>query len=176
MKRELETHFVHRFSNATMPAFNIFKNSFHYWILGGGAIAYFLYHPKYTSMYSDTFVNICAILFMLAEFGNLYCHIILRNLRAPGTREKGIPRGFLFELTTCANYTCEVFAWLFFAIFVHTLSGNNNINFILFCYICGLYNLVDLFNLILIFFLFLFLLFSLFFFNCFHRSNCKLVY
>jgi very-long-chain enoyl-CoA reductase len=34
-KRELETLFVHRFSNATMPLTNLPKNCFHYWILGG---------------------------------------------------------------------------------------------------------------------------------------------
>lgn len=31
LKREYETHFIHRFSNATMPFFNVFKNSAHYW-------------------------------------------------------------------------------------------------------------------------------------------------
>ena len=45
LKRELETIFVHT-SNATMPAFNIFKNSGHYWILSGFNLAYFIYGPS----------------------------------------------------------------------------------------------------------------------------------
>lgn len=45
IKRELETMLVHKFSNATMPFFNIFKNSFHYYILCGFNCMYFFLHP-----------------------------------------------------------------------------------------------------------------------------------
>lgn len=48
LKRELESVFVHRFSNGTMPFFNVFKNSFHYWVLSGVLIAYDVYRPSYT--------------------------------------------------------------------------------------------------------------------------------
>ncbi len=123
LKRELETHFVHRFSAATMPLFNIFKNSFHYWIIGGISIAYFLYHPLFTETFSQGFVTAAAALFILCEFGNLYCHIILKNLRRPGTRERGVPRGFLFEFVSCANYTFEIWAWTIFSVFTMTLTS-----------------------------------------------------
>jgi len=123
LKREFETKFVHHFSSETMPIFNIFKNSFHYWMLGGAFIAYFVYHPLYTAPFSDTTVMICAALFALFELGNLSAHLTLKNLRPPGTRVRGIPRGGLFELVTCANYTYELAAWLVFAIFTQTVTS-----------------------------------------------------
>ena len=45
LKREFETIFIHRFSNATMPFLNVFKNSTHYWILLGFGSMYFFLHP-----------------------------------------------------------------------------------------------------------------------------------
>jgi len=123
VKREYESVFVHRFSNGTMPAFNIVKNSFHYWILGGLNIAYFLYHPQYTGFYSNTVVNACVVVFLLAELGNLDAHITLRDLRPEGTTARAIPRGGLFGKVCCANYTYELLAWLAFCIFTRTLTG-----------------------------------------------------
>jgi len=123
LKRQYETHFVHRFSLETMPVLNIFKNSFHYWILSGLNIAYFLYSPDYTNTKPDIVVYLSILLFLFAEYGNFKCHCILRDLRPPGSKVRGNPRGDLFEYVACANYTYELLAWLVFAFFTQTLTA-----------------------------------------------------
>jgi very-long-chain enoyl-CoA reductase len=118
IKRELETLFVHRFSNDTMPFLNVFKNSAHYWILMGFCSNYFLLHPEYTSpswiteqMHYGLFG-----MFWVFEFMNLMCHITLKNLRKPGSSERGIPQGYGFQLVSCANYYWESLCWLTFSV------------------------------------------------------------
>jgi len=123
LKREYETAFVHRFSAGSMPLFNLFKNSFHYWVLCGLAIAYYLYHPLYTPLKSTPLSYLFIASFLLAEYRNYHCHCILRDLRPPGTTVHGNPRGDLFEYVACANYTWEVLAWWIFAFFTSTLTA-----------------------------------------------------
>ncbi|CAG8541424.1 5841_t:CDS:2 [Diversispora eburnea] len=91
IKREFETFFVHRFSHSTMPLLFIFKNSFHYHVLCGLNLAYWLYGPwdasgTPASERSKWFVWTCIAVYMYAEIANLNTHIILRNLRPPGTK------------------------------------------------------------------------------------------
>jgi len=123
LKREFETAFIHRFSNATMPLLNIFKNSTHYWILSGVFLSYFLYHPLFLPTKSDTVVFLFFLAFLVAELLNFVSHYQLRCLRSEGGRERGNPRGQLFELVACANYTYESAAWLIFAIFTQTFTA-----------------------------------------------------
>merc|ERR1712113_519865 len=113
MKRELETLFIHKFSNGTMPMFNIFKNSTHYWILCGLCNMYFFLHPKYTAPEWCTHqMDLLFLgLFCFFEFMNLMCHIQLSSLRKPGTTERGVPKGWGFDLVSCANYFWESMAW-----------------------------------------------------------------
>ncbi|KAI9434238.1 3-oxo-5-alpha-steroid 4-dehydrogenase-domain-containing protein [Lactarius indigo] len=119
-KRELETLFVHRFSHATMPLRNIFKNSFHYHILSGLFLAYPIYGPTYsanspyirgTLRSSPEFLWSCAAIWLFAELSNLSTHLTLRNLRPPGTRKRAIPHGYGFGLVSCPNYFFESVAW-----------------------------------------------------------------
>ncbi|KAI9733562.1 MAG: 3-oxo-5a-steroid 4- dehydrogenase [Cirrosporium novae-zelandiae] len=121
VKRELEGIFIHRFSLATMPIRNVFKNSAHYWLLAGLNIAYWIYIPTSpTAAPPDTknpLITYAGLtLFLLSEFANLNSHLTLRNLRRPGSTDRGIPHGFGFGLVTCPNYMFETLAWVGVAI------------------------------------------------------------
>jgi len=121
IKRLLETQFVHRFSHATMPIMNIFKNSFYYW--GAAAlVGYFLVHPLYTAPASNQVYTGLAI-FVVSELCNLKCHLMLRDLRPAGTNKRAVPRGFFFELVSCPNYFFEVLAWVGFTIMTQMVGA-----------------------------------------------------
>ena len=116
LKRELETLLVHRFSNATMPVFNIFKNSGFYWIVSGALMAYFTYSPTSSTAVEGypplTYAGLA--LFVLGELANLNTHLVLRSLRSPGGTERGVPKGLGFDWVTCPNYLFETAAWVGF--------------------------------------------------------------
>jgi len=137
-KRLLETVIVHRFSHATMPWTNLFKNCGYYW--GFTAyVAYHVNHPLYTPP-NDIQVYITAGLFLLSELGNLSIHLLLRDLRPPGTTERKIPYPNsnpltqLFRYVSCPNYTYEFYAWLSFTVMTQCLPAG------LFC-LAGLYQM-----------------------------------
>jgi very-long-chain enoyl-CoA reductase len=123
-KRELETLFIHRFSSATMPSFNIIKNSAHYWLLSGLNMAYWIYLPSApAAQESNPYITYAGLaLFAVGEVGNLLDHITLRNLRSAGGTERGIPQGLGFNWVTCPNYMFEVVAWIGMAMVSWSLS------------------------------------------------------
>lgn len=114
-KRELESLFVHRFSNATMPLRNIFKNSFHYWIVSGALLAWFVYTPADTAS-SDTSPSVLMVLgvllYLVGVTMNTYVHLIQRSLRPAGTTQRRVPRGPGFAWVTCPNYMFETVTWV----------------------------------------------------------------
>ncbi|OXU25677.1 hypothetical protein TSAR_006052 [Trichomalopsis sarcophagae] len=126
-KRLLETLFVHRFSHATMPLRNLFKNCSYYWLFTM-YVAYHVNHPLYTPPSSARFV-IGAAMFFLCELGNLSIHLALRNLRPPGTTIRRIPVAtgnpftLLFNFVSCPNYTYEVGSWIGFTIMTQCLPA-----------------------------------------------------
>lgn len=121
-KRIMETFFVHRFSHATSPLSNVFRNCAYYWTFGT-YIAYYVNHPLYTPV-SELQWKIGFGFGLLCQASNFYCHIILKNLRSPdGNGGYQIPRGFLFNIVTCANYTTEIYQWFGFNVATQTVAG-----------------------------------------------------
>lgn len=128
-KRILETLFVHRFSHATMPLTNLFKNCTYYW---GFAfyVGYYINHPQYTpALFKDAQIYAGLLGFLFSELGNFSIHIALRNLRPPGTTERKIPKPTgnpfttLFNFVSCPNYTYEISAWVAFSIMTQALPA-----------------------------------------------------
>lgn len=127
IKRLLETIFVHRFSHATMPLRNLFKNCSYYWLFAM-YVAYYVNHPEYTEPNTlQVYVGLAG--FALAEAGNLSIHISLRNLRPAGTTTRKIPKPTgnpftkLFDFVSCPNYFYEVMAWLSFALMTQCVAA-----------------------------------------------------
>ncbi|KAG7260873.1 hypothetical protein CRUP_000752 [Coryphaenoides rupestris] len=119
--------FVHRISHGTMPLRNIFKvsdngpdrtrpdrtgpdwtrpdrtNCGYYWCFAAW-MAYYINHPLYTPA--------C----------NFSTHVVLRNVKTPGSKVKKIPFPtknpftWIFLLVSCPNYTYELGTWLGFTV------------------------------------------------------------
>ncbi|KAF5359573.1 hypothetical protein D9756_002998 [Leucocoprinus leucothites] len=132
IKRELETIFVHRFSNGTMPLLNIFKNSGHYHVFSGLLLAFDIYRPKYSAtspFVVDTYRNnkdflyVAAGLWAFAELSNFHTHMTLRSLRPPGTRIRAIPHGYGFSFVSCPNYFFEIMGWTVVAVMTNSIAA-----------------------------------------------------
>ncbi|EGT55700.1 hypothetical protein CAEBREN_29552 [Caenorhabditis brenneri] len=106
-----------------------YQNCSYYW--GFAAfVAYFVNHPLFTPpAFGDFQMYLGLVGFVISEFGNLSIHILLRNLRPAGTRERRIPKpdgnplSLLFNYVSCPNYTYEVSSWVFFTIMVQSLPA-----------------------------------------------------
>ncbi|XP_076166853.1 very-long-chain enoyl-CoA reductase-like [Ptiloglossa arizonensis] len=126
-KRLLETLFVHRFSHATMPVRNLFKNCSYYWF-SAIYVAYYVNHPLYIAP-SEFKFYVGLTVFTLCELGNLSIHFALRNLRQPGTTTRKIPLPTtnpftsLFYFVSCPNYTYEIGSWIGFTIMTSCLPA-----------------------------------------------------
>ena len=70
--------------------------------------------------FTANYIEMCTliqILYLFTIIALCRTHIILANLRAPGTTTGySIPRGFLFDYITCPNYTVEILGWVCFTI------------------------------------------------------------
>ena len=89
------------------------KNCGYYW--GFAAyVSYHVNHPLYTSP-SQLQVYSWLAAFTACQLGNFSVHVLLRNLRPPGSKVRkiplpdGNPLTALFNLVSCPNYTYEVY-------------------------------------------------------------------
>ncbi|CAB0003511.1 unnamed protein product [Nesidiocoris tenuis] len=126
-KRLFETVFIHRFSHGTMPIMNLFKNCSYYWLFTL-YVAYHVNHPLYTSPgLLQVYGGLAG--FVISELGNFSIHVLLRDLRPPGTKTRkipypnGNPLTKLFNLVSCPNYTYEFYSWLSFTIMTQCLPA-----------------------------------------------------
>ncbi|KAE8415253.1 steroid alpha reductase family protein [Aspergillus pseudocaelatus] len=115
VKREYESIFVHRFSNATMPARKIVQNSGYYCVMSCN-MAYWIFRPDAaaaaTELINPWLLYTGLGLFAFGELANLNTHLVLRDIRRPGTTERGVPLGSGFGVVTCPNYFFEIIAWM----------------------------------------------------------------
>jgi very-long-chain enoyl-CoA reductase len=124
IKREYETWFVHRFSNGTMPFMNLPKNCFHYWVLGGLFVSYFVYQPGYQPLWDLGSLQVWVLgTWVLAQASNYVTHCTLRDLRPPGSKERRIPYGYGFDWVSCPNYTFEILGWMCYSLLVQHWSA-----------------------------------------------------
>lgn len=118
-KRILESLFVHEFSRSHMPLQNLFVNCAYYWGLFGFLNGYYIFFGNIDFAKNVLTYRLPLIgLFLYAEFNNLQCHLILKQLKAENNGEKGIPKGNFFGFVSCANYFWEFIAWFSYALFV----------------------------------------------------------
>jgi very-long-chain enoyl-CoA reductase len=57
------------------------------------------------------------------QVGNFLSHVILSSLRKRPSDGYSIPRGFLFNYVTCANYTFEIWGWILFSVATKSLPA-----------------------------------------------------
>lgn len=137
-KREYETVYVHRFSNATMPLFNLFKNSGHYWILSGVNLSVFVYSQNATELAASGFLSralfhvnslpqwiqvVLVAVWVYAEVSNFITHKILAGLRSSNAKAYVIPHGYGFTWLACPNYFFECLSWTAYALLVGNWSA-----------------------------------------------------
>lgn len=104
LKRELESHYVHIFSNPSVPISGSFKNFFHYWVLYGIVVVGELFFFKTKSSdWPRGFYWIFTAVILLFEFLNYKTHCVLRDLRFGSDgkfdpHKRGVPRVLSYNI------------------------------------------------------------------------------
>lgn len=136
LKREIETIYLHVFSNATMPASFIFRNSAHYWILGGLLISVFSYATPAVSPSANFLTRFLfhtndfpaannwalTLAWTVCELSNFKAHKTLADLRKKDPKKYAIPYGYGFDLVSCPNYFFEILGWTVYSVLIGNWS------------------------------------------------------
>jgi very-long-chain enoyl-CoA reductase len=120
-RRAAESLFVHRYGKAAVPASDVVTEYVYYWGFAAWN-AWSLTASNYRAA-DLRVVLLGVVVFALAELGNAKAHRMLRDLRPAGTKQRVIPRGFLFERVSCPHYLFEILSWVGFAIVVQTWAA-----------------------------------------------------
>ena len=121
VRRVWESAFVHRYSKARIEAADYLTEYLYYWGFGAW-IAWSVTAPSQPAP-AAPLQALGLVVFTIAEAGNARAHRMLRALRAPGGRERQIPRGFLFERVSCPHYFFEIASWAGFNLVTQTWAG-----------------------------------------------------
>jgi very-long-chain enoyl-CoA reductase len=120
-RRATESLFVHRYGKSAVPVGDVVTEYVYYWGFAAWN-AWSLTSSGYRAA-DLRVVLLGVVVFVLAELGNAKAHRMLRDLRPLGTKERVIPRGFLFERVSCPHYLFEILSWVGFAIVVQTWAA-----------------------------------------------------
>uniref|UniRef100_A0A8C1ZZA4 Trans-2,3-enoyl-CoA reductase-like 2b n=1 Tax=Cyprinus carpio TaxID=7962 RepID=A0A8C1ZZA4_CYPCA len=121
-KRLVETSFIHRFSDGTLPLRTFMVLCLYYWGFAAWQACY-INHPLYTPpTYGRLQIYSALAMFLVCEFGNFSVHLILNGISCNGSRPTEIPYPtnnsftWLFFFMSCPNYTYEVGSWISFTV------------------------------------------------------------
>jgi len=120
-RRALESAFVHRYSKPRIGPADYLTEYLYYWGFGAWIAWSVTAKTEHIPIFPLQVLGL--LLFVLAEAGNARAHRVLRELRAPGGRERQIPRGWLFARLSCPHYLCEILSWLGFNLLTQTWAG-----------------------------------------------------
>ena len=121
VRRTWESAFVHRYSKPQIAASDYVTEYVYYWGFGAW-IAWSVTSvsaPAPLAFWSALGLGV----FALAELGNAHAHRVLRDLRAPGGKERQVPRGLAFQRLSCPHYFFEILSWVGFNLVTRTWAG-----------------------------------------------------